>query len=114
MGIVRGDTKIISITSLKYSNGDIYTLNSTDKIYMDIKKSPSSKSLIHKEITSSDYQDDALIFALTPSETKALESGVYVYDMRLVMDSNNIFTIKKESKILVVDSITDIPEGVDV
>ena len=115
IGIVRGDTKEISIVSIQYKNGDLYTLKSTDKILMDVKKTANSPNvLIHKELTAEDYVDGELIIKLLPSETSKLEKGTYVYDIRLVMDADNVFTIKRESKIIVVDNVTELPEGVDV
>ena len=114
IGIVRGDTKEISIVSIKYKNGDLYALKSTDKILMDVKKTANSPNiLIHKELNSEDYVAGELIIKLLPSETSKLEKGTYVYDIRLVMDADNVFTIKRESKIMVVDSVTELPEGVD-
>lgn len=113
IGIVKGDTKYISIQSIKYSDGTDYELAATDKIFMDVKTSSvSNEVLIHKELTKEDYEDGELKFALLPEETSKLNKGEYVFDIRLVVDYKNIFTIVRESKIVVVNSVTEIPEGV--
>lgn len=113
---VRGDTKHVSIPEIKYSDGTLYTLTPTDHIYLDVKKSASdnNKVLIHKDITSADYTDDGVLtFTFKPSETAKLSRGEYVFDVRLYIDEDNIFTIITESTMLIVNNITEIPEGVD-
>lgn len=112
---VRGDTKHVSIPEIKYSDGTLYTLTPTDHIYLDVKKSASdNKVLIHKDITADNYDSEGVLtFTFKPSETSKLSRGEYVFDVRLYMDEDNIFTIITESTMLIVNSITEIPEGVD-
>lgn len=109
---IRGDTSIVELTSIKAIDGSDYILSDTDKILLDIKKSEySDEVLVHKEITKADYQPDGgLIIKFYPEDTNSLEKGEYLYDVRLYIDDYNIYTIIPVSKIVVVNSITEINE----
>jgi hypothetical protein len=110
---VRGDTLQVEIANFRTSEGETYTLSDTDVVYLDVRKQPSSKVLIHKELTSADYNDSGnLTFTFTPAETESIEPGEYFYDARLVQDSYNIYTVVPMSKLLIVRGITEIPRGV--
>ena len=107
---IRGDTALVELTSIKALDVSIYVLSYTDKVLLDITKSEYSEDvLIHKEITKSDYQSDGgLLIKFYPDETNLLEKGEYLYDIRLYIDKYNIFTIVPISKLVVVNSITEI------
>lgn len=109
---VRGDTAIIELSNIKALDGSDYVLSDTDKVLLDIKKDEYSDNvLIHKEVTKADYQSDGgLIIKFYPDETHLLDKGEYLYDIKLYIDAYNIFTIVPISKIVVVNSITEITQ----
>ena len=109
---VRGDTAIIELSNIKALDGSDYVLSDTDKVLLDIKKDEYSDNvLIHKEITKADYQSDGgLIIKFYPDETHLLEKGEYLDDIKLYIDAYKIFTIVPISKIVVVNSITEITQ----
>lgn len=113
---IRGDTVNVEISSIEAADGSLYTLKSTDKVYIDVKRTEYSEvAVIHKEVTAADYTEyGALLIRFYPDETRVLDKGEYFYDVRLVMDSDNIYTIIPLSKLLVVNNITEIPGGYSV
>lgn len=108
--IVRGDTLPLSIERIRNGEDSYYTLSNTDKIYMEVKKDSWSKTpLIRKEIDSSCYDENgALNFTIFPSETSELDCISYVYDIRLVQDENNIYTIIPYSPFIIKKNVTDL------
>lgn len=112
ISIVRGDTLSLAITNIKMSDGSDYILKDSDIIYLDVKKTPASKNAIFtKTVTASDYIDKSLTIMILPEDTVDLVPGDYVYDVRLYIDDNNIYTIVPASKFKILYNITDIPES---
>lgn len=110
--MVRGDTLQLSINNIKTQDGDDYILSNTDVIYVDVKKSAADKTAIFsKTVTSADYIDGSLSLIILPNDTVDLPPGDYWFDVRLVIDDNNVYTIIPASKLKIVRNITDIPEG---
>ena len=110
--MVRGDTLKLSIDSIKTQSGEDYVLADTDIIYLDVKKYASdSTPIFRKSVTSADYVDGALPITILPEDTAGLSSGEYVFDVRLFIDEDNIYTVIPMTKLRIVLNVTDIPEG---
>lgn len=106
--LIRGDTLELSLTSIKYDTGEDYILTDTDRIVMDIKRTYDGQPLIHKEITSADYVEDALQIIIYPEETAKLPVADYVYDVRLVQDEEHVYTIIPYSKFCVHKNVSEV------
>ena len=110
--LVRGDTLKLTLTDIKLSDGTDYVLSDTDTVYLDVKKYATDKTaIIRKSATKADYVDGGLPFVFLPADTVNLPIGEYYFDIRLFVDSDNIYTIIPQSKFRIVQNITDIPNG---
>ena len=110
--LVRGDTLKLTLTDIKLSDGTDYVLSDTDIVYLDVKKYATDKTaIIRKSATKADYVDGGLPFVFLPADTVNLPIGEYYFDVRLFVDSENIYTIIPQSKFRIVQNITDIPNG---
>lgn len=110
--MVRGDTLKLRIESIISSDGDEYILSDTDVIYIDLRKeNDPGTAVISKQITAADHSEDGLPIVLYPGETADIPFGNYVFDVRLVMDEDNIFTIVPATRLKIVRNITGIPRG---
>ena len=108
--IVRGDTLKLTLTDIKLSDGSDYVLNDTDVVYLDVKKyAADDTAIIRKSAVKADYIDGGLPFVFYPADTVGLPIGEYWFDVRLFVDSDNIYTIIPMSKFRIVQNITDIP-----
>lgn len=86
--LTRGDTMILSIT-LTDQDGVEYTPTETDKIYFRVKRNSTSKEVIlEKEIPY-----DTLLLKLQEADTKDLKFGTYYYEIELVTEANDHFTV---------------------
>lgn len=112
IALVRGDTLKLTLTDIKLSDGSEYVLNDTDIVYLDVKKYATDKTpIIHKSATKANYIDGGLPFVFYPADTADLPIAEYWFDVRLFVDSDNIYTIIPQSKFRIVQNITDIPNG---
>lgn len=112
IAMVRGDTLILTVSGIKMPDGTEYILSDTDVIYLDVKKSAADKTAVfRKSVTSADYVDGGLPIAIYPEDTVNLPPGDYFFDVRLVMDDSNIYTIVPMTKLKIVRNVTDIPKG---
>lgn len=112
ISMVRGDTLKLSIAGIKTQSGEDYVLAKTDVIYLDVKKYASdSTPIFRKSVTSADYVDGTLPIVILPKDTAGLSPREYVFDVRLFIDEDNIYTIIPMSKLNIVSNVTDIPEG---
>lgn len=110
--MVRGDTLKLSIDSIKTQSGEDYVLADTDIIYLDVKKYAMNRTpIFRKSVTNADYVDGALPITILPEDTAELSPDEYVFDVRLFIDEDNIYTIIPMSKLRIVPNVTDIPEG---
>ena len=110
IALVRGDTLKLILSDIKLSDGTEYVLNTTDVIYLDVKKYATDKTaIIRKSATKADYIDGGLQFVFLPADTVGLPIGEYWFDVRLFVDDDNIYTIIPMSKLHLVQNITDIP-----
>ena len=112
IALVRGDTLKLALTDIKLSDGTDYVLSGTDIVYLDVKKYATDKTaIIRKSATKVDYIDGGLPFVFYPADTADLPIAEYWFDVRLFVDSDNIYTIIPQSKFRIVQNITDIPNG---
>lgn len=112
ISMVRGDTLKLSIDCIRTQSGEDYVLSETDVIYLDVKKYASdSVPVFRKSVTSADYADGSLPIVILPEDTAKLSVREYVFDVRLFIDEDNIYTIIPMSKLNIVANVTDIPEG---
>ena len=110
--LVRGDTLKLCIESIRRSDGGEYTLSDTDTVYMELRKEDSPETaVISRTITAADSSADGLPVVIFPRETADIPIGNYLFDVRLVMDEDNIFTIIPATRVKVIGNITAVPEG---
>lgn len=104
---------LLSLSSIKNSiDGTDYQLNDTDVIYLDVKKNAADRAaVIRKKATAADLINGTLPFVIYPEDTAELSAGDYWFDVRLVIDDKNIYTIIPMSKLHIVRNVTDIPES---
>lgn len=111
ISMIRGDRLSLILSSIKLSDGSEYELSDTDRLYFDVKKSPAERAVIHKEITAADRTESGYPMNILPEDTAELVCGDYRFDIRLYVDSENIYTIIPDSKLKIMRNITDIPEN---
>lgn len=110
--LVRGDTLKLFIDSIITADGNEYALSETDAIYFGLRKECSPETaVINKKITASDISEKGLPIVLYPRETADIPLGNYLFDIRLVMDGDNIYTIVPVTRLKIVPNITEIPKG---
>ena len=110
IALVRGDTLKLTLTDIRLSDGSEYVLNDTDVVYLDVKKyATDDTAIIRKSAVKENYIDGGLPFMFYPADTADLPIGEYWFDVRLFVDSDNIYTIIPQSKFRIVQNITDIP-----
>lgn len=109
--LVRGDTLKLCIESIKTADGDSYSLSDTDVIYIDLKKEDNMGSaVLRKVLTYADLSEEGLSVLIYPGETEDIPLGNYVFDIRLVMDKNNVYTIVPMTRLKIVRNVTEIPK----
>ncbi len=112
--MVRGDTLQLSISSIKTQEGEDYVLTDTDVIYLDVKKHAYDETPVFtKSVTAANYSGSILPITIYPADTVNLAVGDYCFDVRLVIDDDNIYTIVPMTKLKIVQNVTDIPNGGD-
>ncbi len=98
--ITRGDTAEIDV-EISRSDGTAYTLASTDKLTLTVKKSISAeKEVISKTLTGSSR------IKIAPTDTSGLAFGEYVYDIQLNTADGGIYTIVEPSKLIIATEVT--------
>lgn len=109
--LVRGDTLRLRLESIRTADGGVYTLSDTDTVYIDLKKEDNSDTaVISKRITAADYSEEILPVVLYPDDTADIPLGNYIFDIRLVMDKDNVYTIVPMTRLKIVRNVTDIPK----
>ena len=110
--MVRGYTLQLSISSIKTQEGEDYVLTDTDIVYLDVKKHAYDETPIFtKSVTAANYSGSILPITIYPADTVNLAVGDYCFDVRLVIDDDNIYTIVPMTKLKIVQNVTDIPNG---
>ena len=112
ISMVRGDTLQLSISSIKTQDGEDYVLTDTDIVYLDVKKHAYGETpIFSKSVTAANYSGGILPITIYPADTVNLAVGDYCFDVRLVIDDDNIYTIVPMTKLKIVQNVTDIPNG---
>lgn len=96
--VVRGDS---DETEVRISfNGVPYTFVTGDKLAVTIKPSLDAETeTLYKEYTASSV-------TLVPSDTSAMETGEYVYDLKLMLASGLRRTVISQGKFILKKEVT--------
>lgn len=98
--ITKGDTGTIQL-SLESINHNVVHIEENDTIKLTVKKLASDPtSLI--QLTA----DETGQFAISPEDTKELNTGVYVYDVQLNREGN-IYTVIPQNYFEIRSEITE-------
>ena len=99
--LTRGDTARISVSVTNDVTGNEYEMNKSATLTLTIKKRETdSQPLVKKVLTGSTS------FHLLPSDTKNLSFGTYVYDVELVTETGDVYTIIEQSTFEILKEVT--------
>lgn len=102
--MIRGDTEDI-IVSVKTKDGEDKPLTEGDIIYFTVKKSiHTDEILLQKVITT--FDDGKARINISPSDTKGLRYGTYVYDIQWTSSAGAVKTIVPPSFFEVRGEVT--------
>lgn len=102
--MIRGDTEGI-IVSVKTKDGEDKPLTEGDIIYFTVKKSiHTDEILLQKTITT--FDDGKAHINISPSDTKDLAYGLYVYDIQMNSSAGAVKTIVPPSVFEVGGEVT--------
>lgn len=94
--LTRGDTAYIDV-ALEDNSGNNYEPVQGDKLYFRLKKNVYEKALIvEKEIDL-----ETLKLEITPEDTKMLGFGTYCYEVELVTEAGEHFTVIENAAFVV-------------
>lgn len=103
--IVRGDSGYITLSITDNDNQPI-VLTENDIVRCQVRKQPDGGELLFNgtiEIT-----EQGILWHILPSDTQTVESGNYVWDAELYIDSTrDVFTFIPESKFIILPSVTE-------
>jgi len=108
IAMVRGDTLRLVISEIKNADGESYILESGDVILLDVKKAAAERAVISKRVTAADYDNGDLPVVILPEDTAGLSAGDYFFDIRLVTEDKDIYTIVPMSRLKILRNITEI------
>lgn len=90
--LTRGDTAAL-VVSLMYDTGAEYDLNANSHVIFRLKTSPSAADmLIEKELNIS-TEDNTAVLSLSPEDTEALNFSTYRYEIELITESDQHYTV---------------------
>ena len=92
--LTRGDTAYLSL-SVTDESGNTYTPSEGDKIYFRVKKSAVSGSLLLEK----EAYIDTMTLEIKPEDTAWLEFGSYRYEIELVTEVGEHFTVIENAPI---------------
>ena len=99
--LTRGDTARIQVPITNNATGEEYILSDLDKLTMTVKKNETDfKSLMQKTLTGTNS------FYITPSDTRNLSFGKYVYDVQLTTESGDVYTVIEPSVFEILKEVT--------
>lgn len=99
--LTRGDTARISVSIINDMTDTEYEMTESSKLTLTIKKHETdSQPLVKKVLTGSTN------FHILPSDTKKLSFGKYVYDVELVTESGDVYTIIGPSTFEILKEVT--------
>lgn len=98
----RGDSATIGVDIVD-DEGEPYTPLLGESVVFTLKRTPSQcKQLIVKEFAS---ENDELTVTLTQDDTSVLAFGVYYYDVALIDDEGNVYTIIQPTEFEIMEVI---------
>lgn len=98
--ITRGDTARINV-DLKNSSGETYELLESDILIFSVKRTiESDEYCIQKQIIGSN------MFYFKPEDTNKLDFRKYKYDVQLVTENEEVYTVIEPSTFEVMPEVT--------
>lgn len=98
--ITRGDTARINV-DLKNSSGETYELLESDILIFSVKRTiESDEYCIQKKIIGSN------MFYFKPEDTNKLDFRKYKYDVQLVTENREVYTVIEPSTFEVMPEVT--------
>lgn len=88
--LTRGDSAYINIVPLTPS-GDVYELESTDRIYFTLRRSPKKDNNSNPPLIEKTFWENAI--KIDPKDTQFLNYGKYYYDVELIFKNGDISTL---------------------
>lgn len=105
MRIVRGTTLSISVT-IYDDNGEIYELQSEDKVIFGVKQNVDSTEYdIKKIVTEADSEGNCVI-TLEPPDTEGLAFGGYYFDVGLQTAGGDFYMVVECDEFIVAKAVT--------
>ena len=92
--LTRGDTAYLRV-ELTDDNGNAYTPAEGDKVFFRLKKSAVSGSLL----LDKEAYTDSMTLELRPEDTARLDFGSYRYEVELVTEAGEHFTVIENAPI---------------
>ena len=102
--LTRGDSATLTLVIDAVINGKAYEVGEDDKAIFTAKK---GESVLRIEAA------DATTVNFTPELTKDLKAGTYIYDVRLLTSSGDIFTIIGPSTFYLIEEVGTVEEEVE-
>ena len=95
--LTRSDTCNITLSVLN-DDGTEYDYSS-DLVQLTIKGSTNTKHVIIQKNINSDY------FNISPDDTKDLEYGLYKYDVQIITENNEVYTVIGPCDFVLLDEV---------
>ena len=83
--LTRSDSCAVSLSVID-SEGESYDYSS-DLVQLTIKGSTNTQHVVIQKTITNDF------FKITPEDTKDLDYGIYKYDVQLITQNNDVYTI---------------------
>lgn len=93
------------VIAVETSEGEPYTLQTSDKIRFGVRNVSGGNKLIYKELTSEDEVDGEYPLTLTPENTN-ITPNRYLYDVSLQLADGSLYDIVPTDYFIVSDSVT--------
>lgn len=102
--ITRGDSESLSV-ALQSTDGFAAPLTAGDKVYLTIKENINTADKILQFVVK-EFVDGKAIINILPSDTAALDYGVYVYDIQVTLADGTKRTIVRPSNFEIGGEVT--------
>lgn len=101
ISITRGDSGEINVI-LTYISGEAYEMQSGDTLQLTVREKIGAEDTeISKTVTGDN------VIELTPSDTKTLPYGRYVYDIQLTTEAGKVYTVIPPAGFYVCEEVTE-------
>lgn len=98
--LTRGDTAYLTIP-IKDANGEDYIMASNDSLTLSVKKRVTDTEYAFQKTIIGDN-----IFHILPEDTKGLKFGAYKYDIQLLTEDGDVYTIIPVSSFEILEEVT--------